>query len=37
MVKIDEPTDKKQPPVTARLFLNSIKTWHSDTGIHSQR
>lgn len=35
MVKIDEPTDKKQAPVTARLFLNSVKTWHSDTGVHS--
>lgn len=35
MVKIDEPTESRQkPPVTARLFLNSIKTWHNDDGIH---
>ena len=35
MVKIDEPTEKRQPPVTARLFLNSIRTWYNDEGIHS--
>lgn len=36
MVKIDEPTENSaKPPVTARLFLNSVKTWHNDTGIHS--
>jgi len=35
MVKIDEPNDKKKPAVTARLFLNSIKTWYNKNGIHS--
>lgn len=33
MVKIDS-IEKKQPALTARLFLNSIKTWHKDTGVH---
>lgn len=34
MVKIDEPESKNKPPVTARLFLNSIKTWHAKEGVH---
>ena len=34
MVKIDEPTEKNKPPVTARLFLNSIKKWHNKDGVH---
>lgn len=33
MVKIDEPTDKKKPALTSRLFLNSVKKWHPD-GVH---
>ena len=32
MVKIDV-VEKKQSPMTARLFLNSVKTWYPD-GIH---
>lgn len=35
MVKTDEPTEQKKSPVTARLFLNSIKKWHNEDGIHS--
>ena len=35
MVRIDEPTEKAKPPVTARLFLNSIRKWHNKDGIHS--
>ena len=35
MVKFDEPTEKSQPPVTARLFLNSIRKWYNTDGIHS--
>ena len=34
MVKIDTPVERAKPPVTARLFLNSVKTWHNDTGVH---
>ena len=34
MVKIDEPETKKKSPMTARLFLNSIRTWHPDEGVH---
>lgn len=34
MVKIDEPAEKKKPPVTARLFLNSLKKWYNEDGIH---
>ena len=33
MVKVDQG-EKKQSPMTSRLFLNSVKTWHPDTGIH---
>lgn len=33
MVKVDSG-EKEQSPMTARLFLNSIKTWYSDLGIH---
>ena len=33
MVKIEE-YKKEQKPLTARLFLNSVKTWHNDTGVH---
>ena len=33
MVKIDEPEARKKSPMTARLFLNSIKTWYPE-GIH---
>jgi hypothetical protein len=32
MVKTDDQK-KEQSPMTARLFLNSIKTWHPD-GVH---
>ena len=34
MVKT-EVLERKKDPVTARLFLNSIKTWYNKNGIHS--
>ena len=33
MVKTDT-LEKRQSPMTARLFLNSIKTWYAENGIH---
>lgn len=33
MVKTDSG-DSKAPAITSRLFLNSVKKWHEDNGIH---
>ena len=34
MPRIDEPESRSKSPMTAILFLNSIKTWYADAGIH---